>query len=445
MSSLSATTEPGIIEKSDSDRTTKGLTVLTAAILIAGEMAGSGVLALPRAVADTGWIGILLIAVCCFNSGYTGTRLGLCWTIVEERYPKYRISSRAPYPIIGRKAFGKYMGILVSVCIAFTLIGTATVVLLLTAQMLHSLFINNSFSICYWILIIGGFLTPFCWLGSPKDFWYLALGGLIATALACIFTFVQTILDKEHNITPDPVNFKTPTLASFALGFGTIIFSFGGASTFPTIQNDMKNRQFFPRSVVYAFIMLLIMYLPVAVSGFFIFGSSVSDNIVKSVTGGFFQTATIILLCLHMFFAFVVIINPFSQQLEEILHIPTKLHWKRCVFRTFVVGLVIFIGESIPNFGSIMALIGGSTITLLTFVFPPLFYMRLCHQKNPNWKTRKLTLHEQVYLVELILIGLLGGVMSTWSAVTSIINNFTVAFPCYMKPNYKCYVENCNT
>jgi hypothetical protein len=35
----------------------KGLTVLSAAIFIAGEMAGSGVLALPRAVADSGkWL-----------------------------------------------------------------------------------------------------------------------------------------------------------------------------------------------------------------------------------------------------------------------------------------------------------------------------------------------------------------------------------------------------
>jgi hypothetical protein len=29
------------------------------------------------------------------------------------------------------------------------------------------------------------------------------------------------------------------------------------------------------------------------------------------------------------------------------------------------------------SFGSILNLVGGSTVTLLTFVFPPLFYMRL--------------------------------------------------------------------
>ena len=38
----------------ESQGRSKGLTVLTAALFIAGEMAGSGVLALPKAVVDSG-------------------------------------------------------------------------------------------------------------------------------------------------------------------------------------------------------------------------------------------------------------------------------------------------------------------------------------------------------------------------------------------------------
>ena len=39
----------------------KGLGILTAAIFLSGEMAGSGVLALPNALVGTGWSGMLLI------------------------------------------------------------------------------------------------------------------------------------------------------------------------------------------------------------------------------------------------------------------------------------------------------------------------------------------------------------------------------------------------
>jgi hypothetical protein len=39
---------------------------------------------------------------------------------------------------------------------------------------------------------------------------------------------------------------------------------------------------------------------------------------------------------------------------------------------------VLFIAESIPHFGSILSLVGGLTTTLLSYVFPCLFYMKLC-------------------------------------------------------------------
>ena len=52
-------------------------------------------------------------------------------------------------------------------------------------------------------------------------------------------------------------------------------------------------------------------------------------------------------------------------------------NWKRCVFRSFSVLCLLFIAETVPSFSSILDLVGASTVTLLTFVFPPLFYMRL--------------------------------------------------------------------
>jgi vesicular inhibitory amino acid transporter len=60
------------------------------------------------------------------------------------------------------------------------------------------------------------------------------------------------------------------------------------------------------------------------------------------------------------------------------------------LFRSSVVLCLLFISESIPNFGSILDLVGGSTVTLLTFVFPPFFYMRLVDMgsQNPEWKER---------------------------------------------------------
>ena len=47
---------------------------------------------------------------------------------------------------------------------------------------------------------------------------------------------------------------SSPTMKNFFLGFGAILFSFGGASTFPTIQNDMREPRKFPVSVIVAYV-----------------------------------------------------------------------------------------------------------------------------------------------------------------------------------------------
>ena len=49
------------------------------------------------------------------------------------------------------------------------------------------------------------------------------------------------------------VEYPNPSISSFSLGFGAVLFSFGGASMFPTVQNDMRDRTQFWKSVVLAF------------------------------------------------------------------------------------------------------------------------------------------------------------------------------------------------
>ena len=89
----------------------KGLGVTTAAIFLSGEMAGSGILALPNALLGTGWSGIILIVFFSINAAYIGTRLGLCWEILAEMgFEEFsQTHVRDPYPLIAEKA-GAFKG-----------------------------------------------------------------------------------------------------------------------------------------------------------------------------------------------------------------------------------------------------------------------------------------------------------------------------------------------
>ena len=131
------------------------------------------------------------------------------------------------------------------------------------------------------------------------------------------------------------------------------------------------------------------------------------DNIVLAMPAGWMKMLVEIMLLLHLITAFPIITNPPAQFFEEMLNVPTSkkfffscnlqnvlissdFNWKRCAFRTFSVLCLLFIAESVPSFGSILDLVGASTVTLLTFVFPPFFYMRLSDASigHPTWPER---------------------------------------------------------
>ena len=148
-----------------------GLGVITAGVFLAGEMAGSGVLALPGAMVGTGgWVGLMLIVMFTVNSWFSGTRLGLCWIMLEERYEEFRGQVRDPYPAIGEKAVGSWGRIVSVISITLTLYGGGCVFIVLISQLLGSLCAAAGLhlNLCVWMVIVALILIPLTWMGTPK-------------------------------------------------------------------------------------------------------------------------------------------------------------------------------------------------------------------------------------------------------------------------------------
>ncbi|CAK8681446.1 unnamed protein product [Clavelina lepadiformis] len=463
----------------------KRLSVFVGAVFIVGTMCGSGILAVPKALVDSGWAGIPLMIVCGLLSSYTGSLLGKCWTVLRKRYPEYEEDYIAdPYPTIGFRAAGKWGKYITRICILLTLIGAGTVYLLLIAgnmgNLIHKID-QKDFHTCYIVLIVTAFLIPLTWLGTPKDFWQAAIIAAATSAIAGIL--IVAGIAKMAPSQP-PTTHENPSFTSFFTAFGTILFAFGGASVFPTIQVDMKNPDKFPYSVIIGIMTTLSLYLPVAISGFIVFGDRMNQsNILDEMEGGPILYTVIALITSHLMMAYLIVMNPINQDLERFLGIEAKFGWKRCVLRSLTTCGIAFLGLSIPHFGIILSLVGGSTVTATNFVFPPLFYVLLSRQKEPadapgelskyheemiytavsgdgtpprskdkeesasstdlatesetharlQWEQIEIPLYIKILLGEIIFIGVVGGIASTFSIIWSLANGssgFTV--PCYV-------------
>ena len=80
---------------------------------------------------------------------------------------------------------------------------------------------------------------------------------------------------------------STIMTCSGLFSMGTMFFAWGGSAMFPTIQVDMRNPHQFHISVIIAYSILLIFYLPVSIIGYVVYGYKVTDNILTILPKNF--------------------------------------------------------------------------------------------------------------------------------------------------------------
>ncbi|CAL4065934.1 unnamed protein product, partial [Meganyctiphanes norvegica] len=117
----------------------KGLSFGVASFFLVAQMAGAGFLALPRAVADAGWLGVAMLTIFCGSVAFSGTRLARSWIILEERWPEYRQAVRQPYMEIAYRSLGNWGRRISLVAVSITLGGGTTVYIILMAQFVNAL------------------------------------------------------------------------------------------------------------------------------------------------------------------------------------------------------------------------------------------------------------------------------------------------------------------
>ena len=110
---------------------------------------------------------------------------------------------------------------------------------ILFKKFLQSLFFENVF-----IKFINLYL--YC-----CDYRPAAVFATLTIALACAVILIGMALEFPPSSVVTTSWAAVP--AHFLQGFGAILFSFGGASAFPTIQHDMKSPSRFPHATIMTF------------------------------------------------------------------------------------------------------------------------------------------------------------------------------------------------
>jgi vesicular inhibitory amino acid transporter len=284
-----------------------------------------------------------------------------------------------------------------------------------------------SLTFCQWIVVSGLILMPFSFFGSPADFSPIAFFAMTSTSVAAVLIVIACI------VSPAPAEMGISSFSGFQvtpltilLGIGNISFAFSGASCMPTIQNDMRNKKSFSVSVIAAYIILILIYLPVSAVGYYRFGSGVHSNIIRNLSPSILTTTIQALITGHVFCAYLILLNPVNLNLENFLHIQHSFNWLRCASRVAMTLIAVFVALSVPKFGKLLNLVGASAVVFQCFILPAFFYYRL------QGKDQTVTSRNRNHLFAIMTIALAVGIASSASALFDLIDPSAFTMPCYL-------------
>ncbi|KAL4135307.1 hypothetical protein QTP88_006923 [Uroleucon formosanum] len=415
----------GMLPRTDDTNSFSGFITGISVVFISGEMAGIGMLTAPWAVVNLGWVGFVLLITFGIATAYSACCLGNCWLILEERYAQYRIYPIPdPYPTIAMHAIGRRTSYLTRACIHITLFGSSTVYLMLIAQSAQKLFLGTHPEVEFstWLFVFSLSLSSLMFLESPKDYCIVATGALLTTMTSCYFILMQMLLDERIQEGSATDAQKSVPANQFFLSFGSILFSYGGAASFPVINFQMFKRDEFSQSVVTSFIILTILFGSIVVGGYIVYGHTINPNILMSLGDSWLSCAAIVLMAAHLILGFVIMVKPVSEQVESFVNTSHGFGFRRFLVRICLLLAMIGVGESVPNFTSLVALIGCSTVILATFVLPSIFYLRLCSMQSATWPDRSLSWKSKFYMYTIIIVGIASGLGALFTALSELMD-----------------------
>ncbi|CAI4229434.1 unnamed protein product [Auanema sp. JU1783] len=434
-------------KEDEADHSHRGFSWIIASIFIVGETAGSGMVALPAATMNAGFIGgsVLLILMCVLL-GYTASLLGKNWLIMQKLWPKYKTEPcRNPYPEMGRKAMGRGAEYLVNISSYLTLFGGMAVFSILASKNISDLLslfnIRVHFCIILSALALG--IWPFTMLRSPAHFWQVSIVAASATALAVVILLVGVSIDSPMCLSE--VKYSEFSLSKLSLSFGTMIFSYSGHPVLPTIQHDMKKPEHFQKAVILGYIAMFFLYAPISMLGYAVYGNSLSDTITVSIQTLVLRHIVNVMVTIHVLFSIIVIGNPVLQGVEQVFKVQDKMGSGRFVVRSIIFFAAIFIAATLPDFGIFLDLIGGSSMTILSIILPGLFslYLEAAEKKRESSNDDQVampTFAEVIHLTPLkrllvefsiIAFGGLCGIICTVNTLRQIPNS-SFSTPCYL-------------
>jgi vesicular inhibitory amino acid transporter len=350
---------------------------------------GVGILALPLGLRYSGWvIGITLLSLAAASTAYTALLLAKC---LDTN------TACTTYGDIAFLAFGSWGRNSVESLFILELLAANVALVILFGDTMSSLL--PQLSVLQWKALISLGLIPLNFVPF-KALSFSSVVGIFCCLGIIIIVFTDGLI-KPHS--PGSLRDVAITWAfpedwrTIPLSLGLFLAPWGGHSVFPAIYKDMRHPQKYQRAVKYTYIFTYGLDMTMAVLGYLMFGDRTRDEITANILSSTFYPRPLSILITVLISIIPVTKIPLTNRpimdtVNKKFYIDlrqmdpkARLHSEKslkhrlgrgsiCVLANVAqLGLAILI----PDFDSIMALMGSAFCFTICIILPVTFYLKI--------------------------------------------------------------------
>ncbi|EQC34769.1 hypothetical protein SDRG_07577 [Saprolegnia diclina VS20] len=365
-------------------------TVLGSVFTLTNTILGSGTLAVPFAIASSGWLaGLIVMVGIALITRYSVSLLMRASDLAGD-------SAAKTYESLGHHTMGKYGTYLAEFTFIFGGFGTLTSYFIFITDLLCAIFgiahANRSYVT---LLFTFGIILP---LSLSRRLGKLRISSILATCavtyVVCLFFAVYLVVSSSATFTPvavPAVNITSTSVYTVTL----LIQAFACHNTALPVYEELRDRSLarMNRAVVGAISLSFLLYTVIGFCGVFTFGDKTMDNVLLNFSPAFLAVYPgletplwLARLCMGvaLLFCAPIAMWPFrSCVLSVVLRVT---HGKQLpssvasttVYRTTTLLLIVLILSAalfVPSVKIPLSIVGSVAGSLIIFIMPSLFYM----------------------------------------------------------------------
>ncbi|XP_054154488.1 vesicular inhibitory amino acid transporter-like [Oppia nitens] len=401
---------------------------------------GMFIVSLPYSVLHGGYWGVGALVFVAYVCCYTGKILVDCLYETNERGEKIRV--RDSYVAIAEECLGqKYGGKLVNIAQIIELLMTCILYVVLCGDLLIGSFPDGTIDqrswmmVCTMLLFSCAFLTD---LGavSTLSFW-CTVTHIIINVIIFGYCFINIFNWQWSKVT-----FRLD-VQTFPIMLGIVVFSYTSQIFLPGLEGSMRDPSKFQPMLDWSHIAAAAFKGLFAYVGFMTFGDETQEVITNNLPSQGFKNVVNMSLVIKAllsyplpYYAAVNLLEsaffrgkPTDQRPDGEGVQPFHTCWARdnelrvwaVALRVLLVLFIMFMAISIPHFAILMGLVGNFTGTMLSFVWPCLFHMKL------KWST--MDFNTITWEVFIICFGSFCGIIGIFTSFSALIDAYHLPLP----------------